>query len=409
MRRWWLLVIPMVAVMGLAILPAGRAARFAVDPDAPWVVVDSARFDPVEHIGGEGPLVGSVSPRGAWLYGHDPMETAQPQCYWSTTTWERTCIELELGEVAGHASPFAWSPDDSAFVVTTYLRDDEAGGIARLLLVETETGSVTSLVEPAATTHINAITFSPDGAHLAFVEIVDAEPIRLRRLDRTGENLDTILTASETVTLSDVSSLHWTVDDSLVFYSGPFASDTQGYWRVMADGSGLTRITAVSPGGLATGELQYRIRDVSADGRLMIAEADLETGACGPEFLTASWFIVDLARDEIVQAICAVYQRDVPGVVAARLPAGVRAIVRSDPAFLPDNSVVVLVEQRSGDDVATGLAVLDGRTGQLRIVSNDLSQDASLWSVSSALDDGSVRAWVAGYWRDVVTLAPRAS
>ncbi|HYH11330.1 MAG TPA: hypothetical protein VD789_03155 [Thermomicrobiales bacterium] len=107
--------------------------------------------------------------------------------------------------------------------------------------------------------------------------------------------------------------------------------------------------------------------------------------------VTASWFIVDLAHDEIDQAICAVCQRDASGLVAARNPVDERAIEQSEPAFLPANSVVMRRGQRSGSDTALELGVLDSQAGQLRIVSNDASGDACLWGVSCALDNGMVR------------------
>lgn len=403
MRRVWFLVIPMLAMMVAVMLPVGRADRLAPDPEAPWVVTHAERFLPPDW---GLAVIQSVSPKGSWAYGVDETNVDQETCSWdlSTPDWKRTCPELEPGEaISQRFSGFAWLPTDDAFVTTTYMLTDGMRYVERLVQIELAAGKVTELYRPEPGTYIPQLAVSPDGGQVAFVQIAADGPITIQGLDIDGGEPETIMTASEMVTLSDADDLHWTAADQIVFYSGPYASDTQGYFRINSDGSGLARFMAVTPG-----ESRTRIHDVTADGRYMIAEGVTETEACGRNFAVAKSYVVDLERDEIAQVVCNVYQADMPGARGANLFVTTRAVVTSEPAFLPDGSILVLVEQRSGDDAATGLAVLDARTGQLRIVSNDLPSEAGLWGVSSALDDGSVRVWVGGHWRDVITLAPRA-
>lgn len=405
MKRTWLLAAVMALLMIVVMVPSGRSDRFAVDRDAPWTVTHEERFLP----GVWGPaVITTVSPAGGWAWGNDDAHPDQPACYWNTSTaeWERTCPELEPGEaISLRFSGFAWSPADDAFVIPTYMSIDERRYVERLVRVELASGNLTELYRPEAGTYISQIAFSPDGSQVAFIELAGDTPFTIRRIDVDGGEPETILTASETVTLSDANDLHWTGADQIVFYSGPFDSDTQGYFRINSDGSNLERIEAVTPG-----ESRTRIHEVSADGRYMIAEGVTETEACGRDFAIARSYVVDLERDEIRQVVCAVYETGIPDGRGANLFATTRAFVRSEPVFLPDGSVVVIAEQRAGDRhaTATGLALIDVDSGRFSVISNDLDRDATMWGVSDRLPDESARVWAGGYWRNQFTLARNA-
>lgn len=401
MRRVWLLAAVMALLMIAMMVPSGRADRFAVDRDASWSVTHEGRFLP----GVWGPaVIASVSPDGAWAWGNDDAHPDQPACFWDTATpdWKRTCPELEPGEAIPLSfSGFAWSPTDNAFVTTTYMLTDGMRHVERLVRIDLATGTVTELLRPAPGTYIPQFAFSPDGGQVAFVQITADGPITIQRLDLDGGEPETIVTASETMTLSDADDLHWTGADQIVFYSGPYSTAAQGYFRANSDGSGLARIEAVTPG-----ESRTRIHDVTADGRYMIAEGVTETEACGRDFAIAKGYVVDLERDEIAQVVCNVYEEGMPGARGANLFVTTRAVVTSAPAFLPDGSIVVLAEQRNGDRAAAGLAVIDVNSGRISVVSNDMDRDASLWDVSAVLDDGSARVWAGGYWNEVTRLVP---
>lgn len=396
MRRFWILAVPLVLLTVVTVVSAGRDEKFAVDPDASWTVTQAQRFLPPDW----GPaVIQSVSPKGSWAYGYDETNVDEGACYWETATWERTCPDPEPGEVIGFSRVFAWSPDDATLVTPTYMLIDERRYVERLVRIDLATGNLTELYRPEAGTYISQIAFSPDGSQVAFIELAGDTPFTIQRIDRDGGEPETILTASETVTLSDADNLYWTGADQIVFYSGPYATDTQGYFRINSDGTDLKRLTAVTPA-----EQETRIRDISADGRYMIAEGMDATGACGPDFVTASSYVVDLERDAIAQVVCAVYHPDMPDARGANLFATTRAVVTSEPAFLPDGTIVVLAEQRAGDDSATGLALIDVDSGRISVVSNDMDRDAGLWDVSAGLPDGSANVWAGGYWRHVYTL-----
>ena len=403
MRRIWMLAVPLVLLTIAFMVPAGDAEKFAVNSGAPWTVERVERFLPGTWEAAE---IGTVSPLGGWAWGNDDTQPDQPMCYWDTsvTDWTRTCPELEPGEAIPHRSTgFAWSPTDDAFVTTTYMLSDGMRYVERLVRVDLATGNVTELFRPAPGKWIPQIAFSPDGDQIAFIEQARDAPFAIRRVGLDGEGPETTLTASDAVTLADADDLRWTATDHLLFFSGPYDSDTQGYFRVNSDGSGLARIEAVTPG-----ESRNKIFDVTADGRYMIAEGVTETEACGRDFALAKSYVVDLERDEIAQVVCNVYEGGMPGARGANLFVTTRAVVTSEPAFLPDGSILVLAEQRAGDDHATGLAVIDVASGRISIISNDMGRDAGLWDVSAVVDDGSARVWVGEDWDEQATLVPTA-
>lgn len=401
MKRFGLMVAPLLVVMIVMVGVSGSSERFAIDRDAPWVVTDVERFVPPEL---EPVSIQSVSPRGAWLYGQDESHPHQPECFWNTSTWVRACPALAPGEAFGfNAFSFAWSPDETSFVVATHRQVGPAGQrrhVQRLLRIDPASGEVITLLRVEPGTWIREVAFSPDGNQIAFLELDGDTPRAIRRIDRDGDGLATIVTASATTPLAYNVGLHWTAAGQLVFFSGPVASDTQGYFRVGSDGSGLARISAVTPG-----EFETRILDVSADGRYMIAEGTDETEACGPD-LDPPWYVVDLERDALAQVICDEYRLAMPDGRGANLLATTSARVTFSPAFLPDGSVLVWVRMDSGDSIARGLAMIDIASGRISTISNDMHRDDALWDVSAGRDDGSARVWIGGYWNEQLTLVP---
>lgn len=400
MKRFGLMAAPLLVVMIAVMGVSGNSDRFAVDGDAPWAVAEAERFLPPEL--GRIPIR-SVSPMGTWMHGLDEWQPGQPECFWHTSTWEQTCPDLEPGETIGFTN-FAWSLDETAFVAPTYMPDELLGGMARLVRIDPASGEVVTVLRLEPGTSIHQVALSPDGNHVAFLERPDGPPSAIRRIDRDGSGLETILKASDEVTLSAAADLRWTATDHIVFFSGPWASDARGYFRVNSDGSGLERITAVTPA-----ELETSIRDISADGRYMIVEGMDQTEDCGPDYVMASAYVVDLERDEIAQVICAVYEPDMPGGRGTSLFATARSVVASEPAFLPDGAILVIVEQRAGGDSTTSLAVIDVDTGRISIVSDGLPDGVGLLrEVTSGRDDGTVQVWAGGYWTYRITMTPVA-
>lgn len=368
----------------------------SVDAEAPWHVVNA--HDLVSD--SEDDFIISMSPKGTWLYGYSYAKPfGSSICIWRADTSERTCIETDSGESLNY-SAVAWSPDETSIVIPVSNEEDEAKGQTRLLMVETSTGSTSTLVRSQSVSSYHAVTWSPDSRHVAFFHITDAGPITLTRIDHTGNNSRDIVSATPKLTLEDATDLKWTADNRLVFRSGQSLTDAQGYWRVDADGSNLKLITAVTPK-----ELDADVVDVSPDGQLAIFPATADSDECGPDFFKPSYVIVDVERDEIVQVICAVYQHHTADFRAIHVNPRVRAVVTPPPYFLPDGTVIMMVEQRSGDRDKTGLAVLDVESGQLKILSNDLPHDTKLSAVSTELDDGTIRLWLGGLKRQL-TLAP---
>jgi Tol biopolymer transport system component len=117
---------------------------------------------------------------------------------------------------------------------------------------------VTAQVDESRWPNVVAPTWSPDGSHLAFIEVASDNVtahsmfnMALRVLDADGTHLTTILNQPVTNTqflggwagLSDYS-MCWTADGSRLVFTIPESSLVGHLWVVRADGSGLTQLTS---------------------------------------------------------------------------------------------------------------------------------------------------------------------